>query len=72
MSLVIAGVSVALLAMVGGVSVVRGRRPGTGETPGPGGAAPVVVPGSTTSASPARTADEGGVEWPDPGNRPRI
>lgn len=71
-SIVIACVSFALLAAVGGVSVRRGRRAADrGEMTLPAGVVDPPTPGAIPGAAPAQ-AGAGGIEWPDPERRPRI
>ena len=61
-SIVIASVSLALMALIGGVSTARGRRAAAGQG---GGASVGVTDGNAPGA-------DGEPSWPDPESRPRI
>jgi prolipoprotein diacylglyceryltransferase len=63
-SIVVAGVSFALMAAIGLAALVRGRRAGR-RLDGTGDAVAVPAPARAPAAG-------GGVDWPDPANRPRI
>ena len=68
----IAFTALVLMATVGGVSSVRGRRRGSGAGATPSATIPVAAPGAPATGLPVTPAGEDGVEWPDPERRPRI
>ena len=71
-SIGIAIVSFALMVVVGGVSVVRGRRAGaSGAVSGPADGGPVTATARPTAGAPT-PAGSGEPDWPDPTARPRI